>query len=142
MNDRSGSWLRGRTAVAGFGHTRYGKRGELSANGTFPLVLEAVLNACEDAGISPSEIDGFTSYSNDVADAGRLAMALGIDELRFTGMGWGGGGGGMGGAYLYAALAVASGQANYVAVTRGVIQPPEHRFGSFAATTTPPVTRG
>ena len=39
-------------------------------------------------------------------------MALGIDELRFTGMGWGGGGGGMGGAYLYVALAVAGGQAN------------------------------
>lgn len=132
MHGGPGTWLRGRAAVAGFGHTRYGRRGELSAAGTIPLVVEAVLGACEDAGIPPSELDGFSSYSGDSADAARLATALGIDELRFTAMGWGGGGGGMGGAYLYAAMAVATGQANYVAVTRGVIQPPEARFGSFA----------
>jgi acetyl-CoA acetyltransferase len=47
---------------------------------------------------------------------------FGAEQLRFTGMAWGGGGGGVCTAFLHAALAVASGQANYVAVVRGVVQ--------------------
>ena len=124
-----GSWLRDRTAIVGFGHTAYGKRGEFAARGTMPLVVEAVTRACEDAGISPSEIDGYTSYSGDAADPGSLASGFGAERVRFTAMGWGGGGGAMGGAYLYAAMAVATGQANVVAVIRGIVQPQDARFG-------------
>jgi acetyl-CoA acetyltransferase len=118
----SGSWLRDRAAFVGFGHTRYGKRGELGGNGPVPLVVEAVIKACEDAGISPADLDGFCSYSNDPVDPATLASTFGIKQLRFTGMGWGGGGGAMGGSFMYAAMAVATGQANYVAVTRAVVQ--------------------
>ncbi|MGE3834457.1 MAG: lipid-transfer protein [Acidimicrobiia bacterium] len=117
-----GTWLRDKAAFVGFGHTRYGKRGELGANGPVPMVLEAVLKAADDAGIDPTDIDGFCSYSGDGVDPGTMANALGIKQLRFTGMGWGGGGGAMGGTFMYACMAVATGQANYVAITRGVVQ--------------------
>ena len=60
-----------RASASSFGHTRYGKRGELGENGPVPLVVEAVAKAAEDAGINPSEIDGYCSYSNDGVDAGR-----------------------------------------------------------------------
>lgn len=134
-----GSWLRDKAAFVGFGHTRYGKRGELGINGPVPLVIEAVLNACEDAGISPAALDGFCSYSGDMVDPAVLAGSLGVKQLRFTGMGWGGGGGAMGGAFMYACMAVATGQANYVAVTRGVVQGGQfgRRFGGMGATGMP-----
>lgn len=124
-----GSWLRDRAAIVGFGHTSYGRRGEHAERGYQSLVVEAVTRACEDAGISPRDIDGWTSYSNDPTDPGQLMSAFGNERVRFTAMGWGGGGGAMGGAYLYAAMAVATGQADIVAVTRGVIQTPLGRFG-------------
>lgn len=124
-----GTWLRDKAAIVGFGHTKYGRRGEHQERGYASIVIEAVKNACEDAGISPKEIDGYSSYSGDPTDAGTLMSAFGTENLRFTAMGWGGGGGAMGGAYMYAAMAVATGQANYVAVTRGVIQGAVGRFG-------------
>jgi acetyl-CoA acetyltransferase len=132
------SWLRDKAAFVGFGHTRYGRRGELGENGPVPLVIEAVEKAAADAGISPVDIDGYCSYSGDGVDAGTLSSSFGA-PLRFTGMGWGGGGGAMGGAFLYAAMAVATGQANYVAVTRGVVQGGEfgRRFGGMGATQAP-----
>jgi acetyl-CoA acetyltransferase len=134
-----GNWLRDKAAFVGFGHTRYGKRGELGADGPVPLVIEAIEKACDDAGISPADIDGYSSYSNDGVDAGTLMSAFGSKHLRFTAMGWGGGGGAMGGAYMYAAMAVATGQADYVAVTRGVIQGGQFggRFGGMGRTVAP-----
>ena len=134
-----GSWLRDKAAFVGFGHTRYGRRGELGANGPVPLVIEAVLKACEDAGIDPKDLDGFCSYSGESVDPAILAGSLGIRQLRFTGMGWGGGGGAMGGAFMYACMAVATGQANYVAITRGVVQGGQfgRRFGGMGATSMP-----
>jgi acetyl-CoA acetyltransferase len=126
-----GRWLRDKAAVVGFGHTAYGKRGQFTELGTSRLVIEAVAQACEDAGVEPSEVDGYTSYSNDAVDPGSIAAAFGAERLRFTAMGWGGGGGAMGGAYMYAAMAVATGQADLVAVVRGVTQPPAARFGGM-----------
>jgi acetyl-CoA acetyltransferase len=124
-----GTWLRDRAAIIGIGHTKYGRRGEHEARGHLSLVTEAVKNACADAGISPRDIDGWASYSNDPVGPDLLQMAFGTERVRFTAMGWGGGGGALGGAVMYAAMAVATGQANYVAVTRGVIQTATARFG-------------
>jgi acetyl-CoA acetyltransferase len=124
-----GTWLRDRAAIVGFGHTHYGRRGEHAERGYLSIVTEAVKKACDDAGISPRDIDGWASYSNDPTDAGQLQLAFGTERVRFTAMGWGGGGGALGGAVMYAAMAVATGQANHVAVTRGVIQAGAGRFG-------------
>jgi acetyl-CoA acetyltransferase len=114
--------LRDRTALAGYGHTRFGRRGELGHVPLPRLVLEAVLNACEDAGLDPKEIDGWTSYGSETIEGASLAAALGCHQLSLTGMAWSGGGGGMCGAFMHGAMAVATGQAKCVAVTRSIVQ--------------------
>lgn len=81
--------VRGKVAVVGIGETQYYKRGE-APDAEFKLALKAILTACEDAGISPKQIDGFASFSNDRSDPSHLAAALGIDDLRFANMQWGG----------------------------------------------------
>ena len=90
MSDRT---LRHKVAIVGVGETQYYKHGQ-SPDPEFKLALKAIVAACASAGISPHEIDGFASYSDDRNDAVRLATALGIPELRHSSMQWGGGGGG------------------------------------------------
>ena len=120
--------LRGTVAIAGVGETAYYKRGQ-APEAEFKLALMAVLAACEDAGISPKQVDGFASFSNDRSDPSRLAAALGIHDLRFANMQWGGGGGGGSGALANAAAAVATGMAECVVVFRALAQGQFGRFG-------------
>lgn len=120
--------LRGSVTVAGIGETPYYKRGE-SPDAEFKLALKAILAACEDAGIPPADIDGFSSYSNDRSDPSRLSAALGCKELRFASMQWGGGGGGGSAAVANAAAAIATGQAECVVVFRALAQGQFGRFG-------------
>jgi len=119
MNDAR--TLRGRTVVAGVAETTYYKRGE-SPDPEFKLALKAIIKACDNAGISPKSIDGFSSYSNDRNDPSRLAAALGIHDLRFANMQWGGGGGGGSAAIGNAAAAIATGMAECVVVFRALAQ--------------------
>ncbi|MDA3040455.1 MAG: acetyl-CoA acetyltransferase [Actinomycetota bacterium] len=120
--------LRGKAAVVGVAETKYYRWGQ-SPDPEFKMAIEAVLNVCEDAGISPRDVDGFSSYSNDRSDASRLAAAIGINDLRFASMQWGGGGGGGSGALANAAAAVATGQAEAVVVFRALAQGQFGRFG-------------
>jgi acetyl-CoA acetyltransferase len=120
--------LRGRTAVIGIGETQYYKRGQ-SPHDEFKLALQAIVAACADAAIHPSEIDGFASYSDDRNDPSRLAAALGCRELRFANMQWGGGGGGGAAAVGNAAAAIMGGMAECVVVFRALAQGQYGRFG-------------
>ena len=120
--------LRGRTAIAGVGETTYYKRGQ-APDAEFKLALEAITRACADAGISPRDIDGFASFSNDRSDPSQLAAALGCKELRFSNMQWGGGGGGGSAAIGNAAAAIISGMADCVVVFRALAQGQFGRFG-------------
>ncbi len=120
--------LRGRVAIAGVGETTYYKRGQ-SPDPEFKLVLQAILNACADGGISPRDIDGFCSFSNDRSTPARLANALGLRELRYSNMQWGGGGGGAAGAVQNAAGAIMAGSASVVVAYRGLAQGQFGRFG-------------
>jgi acetyl-CoA acetyltransferase len=121
--------LRGQVAVVGIGETTYYKHGQ-AQDAEFALALQAILRACEDAGIDPREVDGFASYSNDRNDPSRLAAALGLPELRFSNMQWGGGGGGGSAAVGNAAAAVAAGFADCVVVFRALAQGQFQRFGA------------
>ena len=56
--------LRGKVAIVGVGETAYYRHGR-APDPEFALALQAVLRACEDAGIDPRRVDGFASYSND-----------------------------------------------------------------------------
>ncbi len=120
--------LRGKVAVVGVAETEYYKWGQ-SPEPEFKLALRAVLAACADAGISPAQVDGFSSYSNDRSEASHLAAALGTDELRVAVMQWGGGGGGAAAAVANAAAAIATGQAECVVVLRALAQGQFGRFG-------------
>ena len=121
--------LRGKVAIVGVGETAYYKHGH-APDPEFALALQAILRACEDAGIDPRRIDGFASYSNDRSEPSRLAAALGLPELRFANMQWGGGGGGGSAAVGNAAAAVAAGLADCVVVFRALAQGQFQRFGS------------
>ncbi len=120
--------LRGAVAVAGVGETKYYKRGQ-APDAEFKLALEAIVAACEDAGLDPRDVDGFASYSNDRSDPSQLAAALGCRELRFSNMQWGGGGGGGSGAVANAAAAIHGGLAETVVVFRALAQGQFGRFG-------------
>ena len=106
MNERS---LRGKVAIVGIGETTYYKHG-MSPDPEFVLAIKAILAACADAGIDPTAIDSFASYSNDRNDPSRISAALGCKELRVSNMQWGGGGGGAAAAVGNAAAAILSGQ--------------------------------
>ncbi len=124
--------LRDKACIVGIGRSAYGKRGALAGEGTLRLALQAIHDACEDAGLDPMQLDGFSSYSDDAAHPSMLQMALGTPRVRYAGMVWGGGGAGMGGAFLNAAMAVATGVAEYVVVVRSISQG-ENRFGRSLA---------
>ncbi len=113
--------IRRQAAIVGIGETTYYRRGSAPAP-EFVLALQAILAACSNAGISPHDIDGFCSYSDDRNDAVRLATALGVKELRLANMQWGGGGGGCAAAVANAAAAVSGGLADCVVVFRALCQ--------------------
>ncbi len=121
--------IRGKVAVVGVGETPYYKRGG-SPDPEFVLVLKAILAACADAGIDPTDIDGYSSYSNDRNLPSRLHSALGAKELRFSNMQWGSGGGGAAASVGNAAAAVAAGYADCVVAFRGLAQGQFGRFGA------------
>jgi acetyl-CoA acetyltransferase len=116
----------------GIGESEYYRHGE-SPDAEFVLALKAILAACQDAGIESTEIDGFSSFSNDRNGPVRMAAALGLNELKFSSMQWQGGGGGMAASVGNAAAAIATGQANCVVAFRALAQGQFGRFGRFKA---------
>jgi acetyl-CoA acetyltransferase len=122
--------LRGAVCVAGVGESRYFKRGG-SPDPEFVMALQAVLAACADAGIDPTDIDGFSSFATDRNDASRMAAALGVKEMRSFQMVWGAGGAGGSAAVSQAAATIATGQAECVVVYRALAQGQFFRFGAI-----------
>ena len=121
--------FRGSTAVVGVGATDYFKRGT-SPLSSAQLVLQAILAACDDAGANPRSIDGFVSYAGDSSEGLAIGAALGVHEVRWSTQVWGGGGGAVAAAVNAAAAAVFSGQADCVAVYRGLSEASDGR-GAF-----------
>lgn len=112
--------LRGAAAIVGIGQTPYYKRGT-SPDPELKLCLRAIVDACGDAGIPTSEVDGFVSYGSERNDGQRMMPALGTRELRFGALVWTHGGG-IPGALGLAAAAIATGQAEVVAVYRAMAE--------------------
>ncbi len=121
-------WLRNRAAIVGIGHTPFGKRGEYADKGLLRLAVEAIVAACDDAGISPKEVDGYSSYYSSVEPCD-LYAAFGADRLSYSATTWGGGGGSMAGAFANAAMAVATGQATHVVVHKVMTMEGTQRYG-------------
>jgi len=114
------SKLRGATAIVGIGQTPYYKR-STSPDPALKLCLRAIVAACDDAGINPSDIDGFVSYASERNDAQKLMPALGTREVRFAALTWIHGGG-IPGALSVAASAILAGQAEIVVVYRSMAE--------------------
>src|ERR1700760_3979051 len=89
-------------AIVGVGATPYYKRGGSLPKSITELAGEAILAACEDAGLSVTDIDGFAYYSGASAgytekmDTADFVETLGIPEVRFTAALTSGGGGSAG----------------------------------------------
>ena len=83
--------LQDRAAIAGMGETRYAKHLD---DTEAALAARVVLDACEDAGVSPGEIDGMVSYSVESVLDPALSNMVGSNDLSFfANVGYGGGGG-------------------------------------------------
>lgn len=112
--------LFGTTAIAGIGLRQY-RRG-MSPAPERSVLAEAIIEACEDGGFDPAEVDGFVSYGDDKNEPVRLMPELGTKELKFSSTIWGGGGGGVAGAFGLAAAAIVSGQASAVIIFRALVE--------------------
>lgn len=108
--------------VVGIGRSAWGTRGELADVGAARLMLDAIHDACRDAGLDVRDVDGFAGYCDDPTLPGDLAVALGTRDLRYCGLVWGGRGSGLPGAVANAYMAVTTGVANHVVVVRSLIQ--------------------
>ena len=98
--------LKDAAAIVGIGETAFARRLEDSEK---KLACRAILTALDDAGIHPSEVDGFASYTLEATDEVEIARTLGAGDVTFfSQVGYGGGAGPATVGHL--ALAVAAGQ--------------------------------
>jgi acetyl-CoA acetyltransferase len=123
------------------GATPYYKRGGSAPQTNTELAGKAILAACEDAGISVKEIDGFAYYSGAGAgygesmDTATFMETLGIPEITFSASLTSGGGGAAGSIGL-ARAAILAGDATTV-VTVMSLQQEKQRLGSVFAAVAP-----
>jgi acetyl-CoA acetyltransferase len=120
--------VRNQAAIVGIGAVPFGRRGEFADRGLVRLAVEAITAACADAGIRPKDVDGYSSYYSSVEPA-ELMAAFGADRLRYAAQTWGGGGASMCGAFQNAAMAVATGQADFVVVHKVATMEADKRYG-------------
>lgn len=120
--------MHGAAAIAGIGESTYYERGG-SPHSEFQLACIAIQRAVEDAGLELADIDGFVSYMDSRNDPIRLARALGIRNLRWTGSPWSGGGNNSCASIQAADAAVSAGYAKHVVVFRALAQGQFGRFG-------------
>ncbi|MBM4266441.1 MAG: lipid-transfer protein [Deltaproteobacteria bacterium] len=106
--------IRDKAAIAGIGHTRFSRALGMTE---VEMAVEAIWSACDDAGISPREIDGLVRYDLEQTDEEQLLAILGNPHLRFF-AGTPFGGGGSAAVLVVAAAAITSGLARHVLVFR------------------------
>ncbi len=108
--------LRDEAVIVGIGQTEFSKN---SGRSELQLASEAVKAAIEDAGLSPGDVDGLTSFTLDSSDEIEVARAVGIGDLTlFSRIGYGGGAAVS--VVHQAAMAVATGAAETVVCYRAL----------------------
>jgi len=122
-----------RAAIAGIGYTEFSSNSGVSA---LTLALRAIMAALEDAGLPPDRLDGIATHRvGDSIPATVVAQALGMRDPRYY-LDQFGGGGTSHSVIGQAAMAVASGMADYVVCYRAINARSEFRMGG---TGRPPV---
>jgi acetyl-CoA acetyltransferase len=124
----SSEWpLKDKACIVGIGESEFARHGGASES-AFKLGARAVLAAIDDAGLKPDDIDGLVGYMRERTVVEVFAGGLGIRNLRFANT-WSGGGGGVAAVAMNAAMAVATGAANYVVCYRAICQGQQPRLG-------------
>lgn len=121
--------LKDQAAIVGIGQTEYSKN---SGRSEVQLSCEAVKAALDDAGLSPGDVDGMTTFTMDTSDEIEVARAVGIGDLTFFSRTPHGGGAAIGVVHQ-AVMAVATGTAEVVVVYRGLNGRSGQRYGEGVA---------
>ena len=110
----SGNTIGDRAAIVGIGQTPFSRS---LGRSEFDMAIEAIFAACDDAGLSPRDIDGVVRYDMETTDEENLVAALGNPEIRYqASTSWGGGGSVS--VLVHAAVAIATQMADTVLVFR------------------------
>lgn len=115
--------LQHKAAIVGIGHTAYVKA-NTSGRTALDLTCEAVLAACQDAGVDARDIDGFATYGGhtdflETTDPYTLAQTLGVRRMRF-GDRYPGGGESLAATVHHAAMAIDAGVCDVVVCWRSL----------------------
>jgi acetyl-CoA acetyltransferase len=131
--------ISGRAAIVGIGATDFSKD---SGRSELRLAAEAVTAALADAGLTPADVDGLTTFTMDTNTQAAVARAVGIAQLKFfSHIGYGGGAACA--TIQQAAMAVATGVADVVVAYRAFNERSVSRFGQFStALATAPTSSG
>jgi acetyl-CoA acetyltransferase len=118
--------IRNKAAIVGVGETEFSKN---SGRSTLRMALETIMQALDDAGLRPSDIDGVVKMAaNRDIDELDLVRAMGLPNLRFfTEVTYGGGAGC--GTVSVAAAAITAGMADVCVTFRSLNERSERRFG-------------
>ncbi|MCH8064585.1 MAG: lipid-transfer protein [Chloroflexi bacterium] len=118
--------IRNKAAIVGIGQTEFSKD---SGRSTLRMALEAILQALDDAGLKPQDVDGVVKMSanNDIFEID-LLRSLNLSNLRFFHEIPHGGGAACG-TIAGAVAAIASGMADVVVTFRSLNERSERRFG-------------
>jgi acetyl-CoA acetyltransferase len=116
------------TAIVGIGATEFSKD---SGRSELQLAGEAVLAAIADAGLTPADVDGLTTFTMETNSEIEVARTAGLGDLTFfSKIGYGGGAACA--TVQQASIAVATGVADTVVCYRAFNERSGHRFGSGA----------
>ncbi len=122
--------IRNKAAIVGIGQTEFSKD---SGRSTLHMALEVVLEALEDAGLEPKDIDGIVKmHANDDIYEIDILRSLDLPNLRFFAEIPHGGGASCG-TIANAVAAVVSGMADVVVTFRSLNERSERRFGVSGA---------
>ena len=117
--------IKDKAAIVGIGETEFSWD---SGRSEIQLACEAIKAACEDAGISPHQIDGLVRYEMDTNHETLLVQTLGIPNLRhWESVSYGGGAGNA--VVGHAAAAISAGFSNYVVCFRAANLRSQLRLG-------------
>jgi acetyl-CoA acetyltransferase len=125
--------LRNKNAIVGIGATEFSKN---SGRSETQLAVEAVTTALADAGVKPSDVDGFSTFTMDNSSEIEVARLIGAGELTFFSR-INFGGHGACAPIMQAALAIHAGVAQVIVCYRAMNERSEYRFGSPVAPSVP-----
>jgi acetyl-CoA acetyltransferase len=131
----AGSTGAAKAAIVGVGQTEFSKD---SGRSELQLAAEAVKAAIDDAGLQPSDIDGFVTFTQDENDELDIMLSVGIPQTRWASR-TSFGGSGSAATVQQAAAAVISGMADAVVIYRAFNERSGQRFGQPAQTQLAPL---